>query len=155
MFSSPGGLRFATPSGSTKHHMDTLAQESSIIQKTLELCQAVVEQPDFRSVKEKLDAFMADELAKFQFQQFNDLGGLLQMKQSHGVDPNDEEVARYEALRAELMKNPVTQGFLDAQQELQKLHEAIGRFVNKTFELGRKPSYEDVHDGSCNSCGCH
>ena len=44
---------------------------------------------------------------------------------------------------------------MDAQAQLQQLHEVVGNFLNKTFELGRRPEYEDVHDGSCGDCGCH
>jgi cell fate (sporulation/competence/biofilm development) regulator YlbF (YheA/YmcA/DUF963 family) len=135
--------------------MESTIKESPIIQKTLELCQAVSEQPDFQALKGKLDAFMRDELVKFQFQQVNDLNELLQMKQRSGLALKDEEIAQFDALREELFKNPVAQGFVEAQQELQKLHDALGRFVNKTFELGRSPEYEDVFDGSCSDCGCH
>ena len=135
--------------------MESTSKESPIIQKTLELCQAVAEQPDFQALKGKLDAFMRDELVKFQFQQVNDLNELLQMKQRSGLALKDEEIAQFDALREELFKNPVAQGFVEAQQELQKLHDALGRFVNKTFELGRSPEYEDVFDGSCSDCGCH
>jgi cell fate (sporulation/competence/biofilm development) regulator YlbF (YheA/YmcA/DUF963 family) len=135
--------------------MDSTVKESAIIQKTLELCQVITDQPDFQSLKGKLDAFMSDELLKFEFQQVNELSNLLQMKQSHGLAPKDEEIAQFEKLRGALMENPVAKDFIDAQQELQKLHEEVGRFLNKTFELGRRPEYEDVHDGSCSDCGCH
>ena len=134
--------------------MESTIKESPIIQKTLELCQTVTEQPDFQALRGKLDAFMRDELVKFQFQQVNDMNDLLQMKQRSGLALKDEEIAQFDALRDELFKNPVAQGFVEAQQELQKLHDALGRFVNKTFELGRSPEYEDVFDGSCSDCGC-
>ncbi len=135
--------------------MDTKAKESGIIQKTLELCQAVVDQGDFQSVKQKIDAFMSDELLKFQYKQVNDLGGLLQMKQNQGMELKDEEITQFETLRDQLLGNPVATGFLEAQQELHNLHRIVDRFLDKTFELGRLPEYEDVHDGSCSDCNCH
>jgi cell fate (sporulation/competence/biofilm development) regulator YlbF (YheA/YmcA/DUF963 family) len=135
--------------------MDTKAKDSPITQKTLELCQAITEQADFLTLKQKLDAFMADELVKFDYQQVNSLGNLLQSKQTNGVELTPEEVAKFEDLRQKLLSNPVAQGFMDAQVQLQQLHEVIGNFLNKTFELGRRPEYEDVHDGSCGDCGCH
>jgi len=135
--------------------MDTNVKEGGIIQRTIDLCQAVVDQNDFQVVKQKLDAFMSNEYLKFQYQQVNDLGNLLQMKQSNGVELKQEEIAQFEALREQFLGNPVAQGFLDAQQQLQQLHQIVGRFLDKTFELGRKPDYEDVHDGSCGGCGCH
>jgi len=136
--------------------MESTTKESPIIQKTTELCQAIVAQADFQLLKSKVDAFMSDEMLKFQFQQVNQLGELLEMRQRGGLEIKQEEVAHYETLHQEVFGNPVAQGFIEAQQEMQKLHEAIGRFVNKTFELGRSPQYEDVFDGSCGSnCGCH
>ena len=135
--------------------MESTVKESQIIEKTMALCQAVVDQPDFQTLKQKLDAFMSDELVKFQYQQVNDMNSLLQMKQQNGHELKDEEIAQFDALRESLMSNPVATGFFEAQKELQTLHEAVGRFVNKTFELGRKPEYDDVYDGSCSDCGCH
>ena len=135
--------------------METKAKESPITQRTLELCQAISEQADFQTLKEKLDAFMSNELLKFEYQQVNSLGDLLRMKQSQGLELKPEEVAQFETLREKLLNDPVAQGFLDAQEELQRLHEVVGKFLNKTFELGRRPDYEDVHDGSCSDCGCH
>lgn len=141
---------------STSLPMESTAKESPIVQKTLELCGAVVAQPDFQALKAKVDAFMGDELVKFQFQQVNELNDLLQLRQRNGQAIKDEDIAKFDSLREELLNNPIAKGFFEAQQELQTLHESIGRFVNKTFELGRLPEYEDVFDGSCgSSCDCH
>jgi len=135
--------------------MDTKAKESPITQRTLELCQAIVDQSDFQVLKQKLDAFLSNELLKFEYQQINGLGDLLRMKQGQGLDLKPEEVTQFETLREKFLTDPVAQGFLDAQEQLQQLHEVVSRFLNKTFELGRRPEYEDVHDGSCSDCGCH
>lgn len=135
--------------------MDTKTKESPITQKALELCQVIVEQPDFATLKQQLDAFLGDELLKFDYQQVNGLGDLLQLKQSRGLDLEQDEISKFEALREKLLGDPVAQGFMQAQEQLQELHEVVQRFLNKTFELGRRPEYEDVHDGSCSECGCH
>lgn len=126
-----------------------------IIERTLDLCQAIAEQPDFRALKENVDAFLGDERLKFQYQQLNDLGRLLQMKQSDGMELKPEEIAQFETMRDELLKNPTAQGFMDAQQQIQQIHQAVGRLLDKTFELGRRPNHEDLQDGSCcGNCGC-
>lgn len=135
--------------------MDTLVKESGLVLKTRELCQAVTEQTDFLVLKEKVDAFMADELLKFKFQQVNDMGGMLQLKQSQGMELKPEEIAQFETLREDVLGNPVAQGFLDAQQQMQQLHQMVDKFLDKTFELGRQPEFEEIHDGSCGGCGCH
>jgi len=135
--------------------MDTKAKESPITQRTLELCQAIVDQSDFQVLKQHLDAFLGNELLKYEYQQINGLGDLLRMKQGQGLELKEEEVTQFEALREKFLNDPVAKGFLDAQEQLQQLHEVVSRFLNKTFELGRRPEYEDVHDGSCSDCGCH
>ena len=135
--------------------MDTATAESHIIQRALDLCQTVSEQPDFQTLKSSIDAFLADEPLKFQYQQINDLGELLQMKQSDGLELKPEEIAQFEALRAEFLGNPTAQSFLAAQQEMQQLHQAVARLLDKTFELGRRPTRDDLHDGSCCGGGCH
>jgi cell fate (sporulation/competence/biofilm development) regulator YlbF (YheA/YmcA/DUF963 family) len=135
--------------------MDTKVKEGGIIQRTIDLCQAVVDQSDFQEVKRKLDAFMSNEGLKFQYQQVNDLGNLLQMKQSNGVEITEQEIAQFETMREQFLGDSVAKGFLEAQEQLQQLHQTIGRFLDKTFELGRRPEFEDVHDGSCDGCGCH
>lgn len=135
--------------------MDTATAESQILQRTFDLCQTVAEQPDFQTLKEKIDAFMSDELLKFQYQQLNDLGQLLQMKQGDGLELTPEEIGKFEGLREEFLKNPVAQGFLDAREQMQQLHQAVARMLDKTFELGRRPQFEDLQDGSCcDGCGC-
>ena len=134
--------------------MDTQAKESPITQRTLELCQAIVEQDDFQSLKQKLDAFMSNELLKFEYQQVNGLGELIRARQSQGLELPMDDVAKFEVLREKFLNDPVAQGFLDAQDQLQQLHEVVSRFLNKTFELGKRPEYEDVHDGSCRDCNC-
>jgi cell fate (sporulation/competence/biofilm development) regulator YlbF (YheA/YmcA/DUF963 family) len=136
--------------------MDTATAESTIIQRTLDLCQAIAEQPDFQMLKERLDAFMDDELLKFQYQQVNDVGHLLQMKQADGLELKPEEIAKFEGLRDEFLKNPTAQGFLDAKEQMQQIHQTVGKLIDKTFELGRRPTDEDLQDGSCcgGGCGC-
>jgi cell fate (sporulation/competence/biofilm development) regulator YlbF (YheA/YmcA/DUF963 family) len=132
--------------------MDTTTKESPILQSAILLCEAVAAQPDFQSLKQKLDAFLSDEMLKFQYQQVNDLNNLLQMKQSSGLALKDEEIAKFEELRAALLKSPVVTDFIEAQEQLRRLHLEVGRFLDKTFEIGRKPEYEDVFDGSCPDC---
>lgn len=136
--------------------MDTTTADSPILRRTLELCEAIVEQPDFKALKGRIDAFMSDDLAKFQYQQVNDLGQMLQMKQENGMELQPEEIGRFEAVRKEFLSNPVATDFLDAQREMQELHQTVARALDKTFELGRRPSQDDLQDGSCGSgCGCH
>lgn len=130
------------------------SKDSLIVQKTQALCQTLVEQPGFADLKSKLDAFMSDEGLKFHYQQVNDLGGLLQAKQGEGLELKEEEIQQFETMREELLANPVARGFLEARDEVQKVHQLIGSYLEKTFELGRRPEHDDFHSG-CGDCGCH
>ena len=54
------------------------------------------------------------------------------------------------------MGNPVAREFMDAQQNLQSVQVAIGKYIGMTLELGRVPAEEDLaqEDGCCNEGGC-
>ena len=130
-------------------------EDTIIIQKTRELCQSLLEQPEFTSIRQRMDSFMGDEDAKSQYQLLNEKGEFLTFKQKQGLPLADEEVAEFEGLRQKFLNSPVAQGFLDAQQEMHQIQESVGAYVGKTFELGRVPESEDFDSGSCGpSCGC-
>ena len=137
--------------------MDTAVQTSAVDEKIRALCQAVIELPDFPELRRKIDAFMADEKVKYEYQMLNDSGALLQQKQQYGVQITEEELGRFEALRTSFLSNKVGTEFLDAQQEMSRLQDNIRKHLQKTVELGRVPTVEDMNDGSCCSghgCGC-
>lgn len=136
--------------------MQSTLEETPILQKTRELCQTILDQPEFQSIRRQIDSFLSDEEAKMQYQLVMEKGEALQQKQQASLPLTNEEVAEFEQQREALVNNPVARGFLDAQQEMHKMQESVGQFVSKTFELGRLPSPEDFSEGSCGSgCGCH
>ena len=133
--------------------MTTQTADSIIVQKTRELCQTIVEQPEFQSIRQRIDTFMADDAAKVQYQTVVEKGEMLQHKQQMGLPMSAEEISEFEKNRDALINNPVARDFLDAQQAMQKVQESVGQYVAKTFELGRPPSEEDFH-GCGSGCGC-
>ncbi|MBI3880423.1 MAG: YlbF family regulator [Verrucomicrobia bacterium] len=135
--------------------MSTAIATDSLTEKTLELCQAILEQPNFAETRARIDAFMGDELLKYQFQMVSQRGDLLQMKQQGGVPLTDAEIGEFEKMRDELMANPLAKNFVEAQNEFGRIQSQVGKYMSKTFELGRVPTAEDMDDGSCcNSGGC-
>jgi cell fate (sporulation/competence/biofilm development) regulator YlbF (YheA/YmcA/DUF963 family) len=135
--------------------MQTNTEDSIIVQKTKELCQAILDQPDFQTIRRQVDAFMADEHVKSQYQELSERGALLQHKQQTGAPLDMTEISDFEQRRETFLNNPVAQGFLDAQQAMHNVRESVSQFVAKTFELGRLPQKEDFDDGSCgHGCGC-
>ena len=136
--------------------MQTTIEESEVIQKTKELCQAILEQPNMPSIRERIDAFMGDEAARAQYDGLMMQGQALQQKQQMSLPLTGEEISEFEQKRDALMNNPVARGFMDAQEELHQVQDAVQQFVSKTLELGRMPSEEEMNGGSCgHGCGCH
>src|SRR5215475_5118351 len=136
--------------------MQTMIEESQVLQKTKELCQAILDEPNMRSIRQRIDAFMGDEKARGQYDGVLNKGQALQQKQQMSHQLSGEEIDAFEREREALLNNPVARGFLDAQEELHQVQETIHTYVNKTLELGRIPTAEDLSGGGCGSgCGCH
>jgi cell fate (sporulation/competence/biofilm development) regulator YlbF (YheA/YmcA/DUF963 family) len=137
--------------------MAATMEESVISRKTRELCQAILDEPSVQALRKSIDSFMADETARAQYDGVVAKGQALQQKQQMSVALTDEEISDFEQHRDGLLKNPVASEFIEAQQQLREVQESIHRHVNKTFELGRLPSEEDLASGCCSDgqgCGC-
>src|SRR6059058_5171855 len=133
--------------------MSTQVADTEIAHKTRELCQAIVDQPEFESIRKRVDAFMADDTAKAQYQTVMEKGEMLQHKQQMGQPLTQDEIGDFDKNRDALINNPIARDFMDAQQAMQKMQDSVGQYVAKTFELGRPPSEEDFH-GCGSGCGC-
>lgn len=128
-----------------------IADDSQVMSKTRELCEAIAGDPEFQQLLDKVETFLEDEAAKLQFQSVQERGEELQQKQSVGLELSDGEVKDFEAARDALLENAVAREFLDAQQSLQSVQMAIGKYVGMTLELGRVPGPEDFQSDGC--CG--
>jgi cell fate (sporulation/competence/biofilm development) regulator YlbF (YheA/YmcA/DUF963 family) len=135
--------------------MPTTIDETPVMRKTKELCQTILDQPKMQSIRQRIDAFMGDEKTKLQYDDLVTKGQELQQKQQASTPLTGEEIAEFEQHRDALLANPVARGFLDAQEEMHEVQHSIHQFVNKTLELGRMPTEEDLN-ASCGhgSCGC-
>jgi cell fate (sporulation/competence/biofilm development) regulator YlbF (YheA/YmcA/DUF963 family) len=135
--------------------MPTTIEETPVIQKTRELCQTILDQPAMQSIRRRIDAFMGDDRTRGQYDDLVNKGQALQQKQQMSLALTGEEIADFEQHRDSLMKNPVAREFMDAQEELHELQESVHQYVNKTLELGRLPTEEEMKAGSCgHGCGC-
>ena len=136
--------------------MPTQIEENPVTQKTRELCQAIVDQPEMISIRKRIDTFLSDSKARGQYETVMSKGHALQEKQAQSQPLEDAEIADFERHRDALLNNSVARGFLDAQEELHALQHSIQKHVSKTFELGRVPTEADLEEGSCDhGCGCH
>src|SRR5262249_10366275 len=135
--------------------MQTTIEETAVMQKTRELCQTILDEPGMRAARQRIDAFMADEKARAEYDDLLNKGQALQQKQQQAMPLTGEEIAAFEQQRDALLKNPVARDFLDAQEELHQVQHTVQQFVGKTLELGRLPSEADLNSGcGGGSCGC-
>ncbi|HPC59196.1 MAG TPA: YlbF family regulator [Verrucomicrobiota bacterium] len=132
-----------------------MTDDTPVLRKTRELCQTILEQPDFQSIRQRIETFLGDEQARGQYDELVQKGQALQRKQQNSIPLTGEEIAEFERERDSLLNNPVARGFLDAQEELHGFRQTIQRYLNKTLELGRLPTAEDLDESSCgHGCSC-
>src|SRR5215471_12183967 len=135
--------------------MQTLTEETPVLQKTKELCQTILDQPNMQSIRQRIDAFMGDEQTRTQYDGLVNKGQALQQKQQMALALTGEQIADFEQHRDSLMRNPVARAFMDAQEELHQVQQSVHQYVNKTLELGRLPTEQEMQGGSCgHGCGC-
>ena len=136
--------------------MEMQTEDMPVIQKTKELCQALLDAPELRAVRQRIDAFMEDGKSRTLYDDLVAKGSALQEKQRDGLPLTDEEIGEFERHRENLLNNPVARGFVEAQQELHRVQASIRNYVSKTLELGRMPTDEEVNESSCgHGCDCH
>jgi cell fate (sporulation/competence/biofilm development) regulator YlbF (YheA/YmcA/DUF963 family) len=137
-------------------YMPSMTEEDVVMEKTKELCQTILEQPNIRAMRQRIDAFMSDEKSRSQYEGLVNKGQALQQKQQSSMPLTGEEIADFEQDRDALFQNPVARAFLDAQEELHQVQQSVHHYVSKTLELGRLPTAEEASGGSCgHGCGCH
>ena len=74
--------------------MQTITQvEDAVRQKTLELCETIVQQPQFQSIRQRVDSFMADTKAQNLYQSLTEKGRSLHEKQHQGLPLDAREIA--------------------------------------------------------------
>ncbi|MEI8038590.1 MAG: YlbF family regulator [Verrucomicrobiota bacterium] len=146
--------------------MSIIAEDSSIIVKTQELCAAIASDPTFLKLQESVERFLSDDAARLQYQSVHERGEDLHQKQHAGIQLGVTEIREFEAAREALLENGVVQEFLEAQQELDGLQKEIRKYVSLTLELGHVPTASDLAEansgGGCcgggggggGGCGC-
>src|SRR5438093_12027809 len=106
--------------------MEVITDNSTVLQKTRELCQAILDQPDFPMIRRQVDAFLADESIKVQYQELSDRGAMLQHKQQTGLPLDMTEIADFEKRREAFLTSPIAQGLLEAQLDMQTVQIMVG-----------------------------
>lgn len=131
-------------------------ENGPIFEKTRELCQTILDQPEMTHLRKNVDTFLAHEDSISQYRSLVELSDTLNKRSAQGETLTQEELDDFDRRREELMDNPIARGFMDAQKSMQGVQEKVNRYLSKTFELGRIPEAEELECGSCDnhSCGC-
>ena len=58
--------------------METMIEETPVLRKTRELCQAILDQPNMQSIRQRIDAFIGDEKTRAQYDGLMSKGQVLQ-----------------------------------------------------------------------------
>jgi cell fate (sporulation/competence/biofilm development) regulator YlbF (YheA/YmcA/DUF963 family) len=134
--------------------MSALAEKTSIISKTKELCAAIAEDAHFIKLQADVERFLADDSAKLQYQSVHEKGEELHNKQHAGVELGAAEIKSFEDTRDALFDNKVAADFMDAQRTLEIMQKDIGKYVSTTLELGRVPTDEEIEEAKNAGGGC-
>lgn len=144
--------------------IELTSQETPVISKTRELCQTIIEQPHFEKMLADIETFMGDPEAQALYDAVSSKQQTLMDKQGRGESLSEDEINEFEQAREALLGHAVASAFIDARQQMYDVQDSIGKFVSKTFELGRVPMAEELVEksgGGCcgggggGGCGCH
>ncbi len=141
--------------------MQVLSPNSAILEKTRELCELLLDSPEFHENTSKIRAFFSDDEAKSRYQHFHELSELLQQKQQAG-ELTDADINEYTDTLTALKEDSITGSFMTAEAAMNGIAQQISMHVSKTLEFGRLPTPEELEapQGGCcggsggGSCGC-
>src|ERR1035437_6206263 len=86
---------------------EVMQAEDIVTQKTQELCQAILDQPNLHSARQRISAFIADDRARGQYEALMTKGQALQQKQQQSQPLTGDEISDFEKQREALSSNPV------------------------------------------------
>ncbi len=134
--------------------MLTESESNLVLEKTKELCSTILAQPNMTTIRKNIDSFLADESSRSAYEALMAKGRELHEKQHRAEALSQEEIGAFEKQREAVINNPVSRGFLDAQQALHEIQESVQKHITKTLELGRMPTADDLSHGCCGDHGC-
>lgn len=132
-------------------------QETPLITKTKELCETILSQPGYQTMKQHIMDFMHHDEARILYENLCDKQEELHNKHSQGAPITAEEDAEFNDMEKRFLAMPVAANFIHAQRQMQKIEKTVAKYVRRTFELGRVPESSEMSSGcGCGggSCGC-
>lgn len=137
--------------------MSIQQEKSAIVEMTEKLCETILEQPEYKEIYRKINAFSENEIAKKQYQTLFEHQNYLQQKQQQGAPVTEQETKAFQKEYAALLENKTAREFIEAQQAIEQIEQTVNNYVSTTIKLGRLPNEEDL-TGACGcgntNCGC-
>ena len=136
--------------------MPTL-ESTSIKEKALELCQFIVDAPEFAEAHETIQKFIEDDEAKAVYGKLQEKSHELHHLSHEGKKPTDADLDELNALQKAVAENPLAAAFIGAENQLDDTFRTVTKLLQKTLQLGHVPTEEDMVESDCCSsggCGC-
>jgi cell fate (sporulation/competence/biofilm development) regulator YlbF (YheA/YmcA/DUF963 family) len=131
-------------------------EHSTVIRKTRELCEAILQQPGIISLQKNIRAFLDNEAARADYQGLVAKSQALQQKQQQNQALEDAEVEDFESHRERVLGNPAARAYIEAQEDLRGVHHAVVKCLSMSLESGQVPTAEEFEQASCgHGCNCH
>ena len=125
----------------------------SLTDKTRELCQFLLDDPDFGAAQRSIEAFEKDEEAQSLYEDWQRKAGELHQARHEGRELEESEIEELNGLLQQLSDHPVGSDFLEAEESINQIFKTVVKMVQKTLQNGRIPSAEEMSE-CCNSGGC-
>ncbi len=133
-----------------------------LVKLTTELAAAFAQSQKVISAKARIGLFYQNAEATDLFRKVNEYGEELRNKHMAGMPPSDEEIAKFDKLRQDVVANPICSGFLEGRQLLDDLLGTVNQYLCLAIDMGKAPTDEEVAEAmnqqmSACSCGggCH
>ncbi|MEM9445372.1 MAG: YlbF family regulator [Verrucomicrobiota bacterium] len=134
--------------------MAAVIEDKNIKDKLVDLCQGIMDQPEFSEFNEAISSFSEDEEAQDLLSELTDLGAELRQMQSQGYQLPEDKTSAYDVLREKAQAHPICKPFMDAQSHIHSIQQTVMQHIAKTYELGRLPEADDFSCGCGTGCGC-
>lgn len=114
------------------------------------------------AAKARIGLFYQNPEATDIFRKVSEYGDELRNKHMAGMAPSEEEIAKFDKMRQDVVENPLCSGFLEARQQLEELLSTVNQYLCLAIDKGAAPTDEEVaaamnQQMSACSCGggCH
>ena len=141
--------------------MATTTLTPELAKHTTALASAIAQSQKVVAAKARIGLFYQNAEATDLFRRVNEYGEELRNKHLAGMPPSEEEIAKFDKLREDVVNNVLCRGFLEARQELDTLLSTVSQYLWLAIEKGSAPTDEEVAEAMAQqasatcSCGGH